>query len=129
MLTSRYAAAASSSATQSAMASVSGASPGTTTVARADPTTAALLGKASFLSRIPDVAAAPSASASESSTTGNSAPPDTGFRSLYQASDQPQPISATVQRLWGAPDASGGSNATPPQPLDLFSDRKGAFSS
>lgn len=127
VLTSRYATAASSSATQSAMASVGSASSGTTAVASVDPTTAALLGKASFLSRIPDAAAAPAASASGSSTNGSSAAPDTGFRSLYQVSDQPQPISATVQRLWGAPDAS--SNAPPPQPLDLFSDRKGAYSS
>jgi hypothetical protein len=129
VLTSRYAAAASSSATQSAMASAGGA-PSSATVASADPTTAALLGKSSFLSRIPDVAAAPSAAgSSDTSTNGDSAPPDTGFRSLYQASDRPQPVSATVQRLWGAPDASGSSNASPPQPLDLFSDRKGAFSS
>lgn len=128
VLTSRYAAAASSSATQSAMASVGGTSSGTTAVASADPTTAALLGKASFLSRFPDAAAAPSAAASSDSSTGSSsAPPDTGFRSLYQANDRPQPISATVQRLWGAPDTS--SNAPPPQPLDLFSDRKGAYSS
>lgn len=130
VLTSRYAAAASSSATQSAMASVGSTSSATTTVASVDPTTAALLGKASFLSRIPDVAAAPSAAAASdsSSANGNSAPPDTGFRSLYQVSDRPQPVSATVQRLWGAPDPTS-SNASPPQPLDLFSDRKGAFSS
>ena len=132
VLTSRYAAAASSSATQSAMASVGGTSSATTEVASAGPT-AALLGKASFLSRIPDVAAAPAASASESSASGSAEPPDTGFRSLYQVSDRPQPVSATVQRLWGAPDgadaSSTSSNAPPPQPLDLFSDRKGAFSS
>ncbi|HUN96718.1 MAG TPA: transglycosylase SLT domain-containing protein [Bradyrhizobium sp.] len=129
VLTSRYAAAASSSATQSAMESVGSTPSATTTVASADPTTAALLGKASFLSRIPDVAAAPSAAgSSDSSTANNSAGPDIGFRSLYQVSDRPQPVSATVQRLWGAPDPTS-SNASPPQPLDLFSDRKGAFSS
>jgi hypothetical protein len=133
VLTSRYAAAASSSATQSAMASV-GASAGAMAVASADPTTAALLGKASFLSQIPDVAAAPSAAgSSDSSTASNSAAPDVGFRSLYQVSDRPQPVSATVQRLWGASNAADGSStsssAPPPQPLDLFSDRKGAFSS
>ncbi len=57
VLTSRYAAAANSSATQSALASVGGASSSATAVASADPA-AALLGKASFLSQIPDVAVA-----------------------------------------------------------------------
>ncbi len=127
VLTSRYAAAANSSATQSALASAGGASSSATAVASADPA-AALLGKASFLSQIPDVASpAPASSASSSSA------PAAGFRSLYQGSDRPQPVSATVQRLWGASDPANASsaapNASPPQPLDLFSDRKGAYSS
>jgi hypothetical protein len=134
VLSSRYAAAANSSATQSALASAGGASSSGTTVASADPTSA-LLGKASFLSQMPDVGApAPVAASSGSSASANAASPDTaGFRSLYQVGDRPQPVSTTVQRLWGAPDAANASSATSngnlPRPLDLFSDRKGAFSS
>jgi hypothetical protein len=132
VLSSRYAAAANSSATQSALASAGGSS--ATTVASADPTSA-LLGKASFLSQMPDVGApAPAVASSGSSASANAAPLDTtGFSSLYQASDRPQPVSTTVHRLWGAPDAvnasSATSNASPPRPLDLFSDRRGAYSS
>jgi hypothetical protein len=131
VLSSRYAVAANSSATQSALASAGGASSSATTVAGTDPTSA-LLGKASFLSQMPDVGAP--APAVSSSASANPAPSDTtGFHSLYQASDRPQPVSTTVRRLWGAPDAADASAATsdgsPPHPLDLFSDRKGAYSS
>jgi hypothetical protein len=131
VLSARYAVAANSSATQSALASAGGASSSATTVAGTDPTSA-LLGKASFLSQMPDVGAP--APAVSSSASANPAPSDTtGFHSLYQASDRPQPVSTTVRRLWGAPDAADASAATsdgsPPHPLDLFSDRKGAYSS
>jgi hypothetical protein len=131
VLASRYAAAAGSSATQSAMASVGNAS-STTASASNDPT-AALLSKASFLSQMPDVASPPPAAASSAASASSStSSSNTGFRSLYQVNDRPQPVSATVQRLWGAPDAASASStssgATPPQPLDLFSDRKGAYS-
>ncbi len=128
VLASRYAAAAGSSATQNAMASVGNAS--STTASASDPA-AALFSKASFLSQIPDLASP--APAVASSASGSAAQPDTGFRSLYQVSDRPQPVSATVRRLWGAPDtanasSTSSSSASPPQPLDLFSDRKGAYS-
>lgn len=130
VLTSRYAAAANSSATQSAMASVGSSS--TTTVA-----STATLQNASFLSRFPNVAsaapAATSSSSSSSTTPGSPAPADSGFRSLYQVSDRAQPVSSTVQRLWGmlesADASSAASSVSAPQPLDLFSDRNGAFSS
>jgi hypothetical protein len=133
VLTSRYAAAANSSATQSAMVSAGGAASTTAVANAAAP--AAPPDKASFLSQIPNMASAAPAAASSSgsSTSGSSAPADPGFRSLYQASDRPQPVSSTVQRLWGTPDttdaSSTSSNASPPQPLDLFSDRNGAFGS
>ncbi|HVX76475.1 MAG TPA: transglycosylase SLT domain-containing protein [Bradyrhizobium sp.] len=131
VLTSRYAAAANSSATQSAMASAGTAS-STTAVASAAPPAEAP-GQASFLSRIPNMAAAPAAASSGSSASGSSAPADPGFRSLYQVSDRPQPVSPTVQRLWGTPDAadpsSASSSPSTAQPLDLFSDRTGAYSS
>jgi hypothetical protein len=56
VLSARYAVAANSSATQSALASAGGVSSSATTVAGTDPTSA-LLGKASFLSQMPDVGA------------------------------------------------------------------------
>jgi hypothetical protein len=62
------------------------------------------------------------------------APTTPVFRSLYQPGDATQPVSTTVQKLWGN-NASLTSAATatpdvrPPQPLDLFSDRNGTFSS
>ena len=58
----------------------------------------------------------------------------------YQPGDTTQPVSTTVQKLWGnnasltsvAPATSVPSatpDVRPPQPLDLFSDRSGTFSS
>jgi hypothetical protein len=77
------------------------------------------------------------------------------FRSLFQAGERSQPISPGVQELWGSPasrtpvapatsvaptnSVAPASAVTPlwgrtpevraPQPLDLFSDRSGIFSS
>jgi hypothetical protein len=138
VLTSRYASAAGSSATRSAMASVGGIS----TVASAAPATAAL-DNAAFLSSFP-VTAVTVASAS---TTGGSAPTDPSFRSLFQGGARAEPVSPAVQELWGntasltsvapatsvAPvnvaTAAPAASASAPQGLDLFSDRNGTFSS
>jgi hypothetical protein len=150
VLTSRYASAAGSSATRSAMASVGGISTAST-VASAAPASATL-DNAAFLSSFP-VTAVTVASAS---TTSGSAPTDPMFRSLFQGGERSQPVSPAVHELWGnsasltsvaatttvasaaATIASAAAVTaiptqpaivTGPQPLDLFSDRNGAFSS
>jgi hypothetical protein len=138
VLTSRYAAAANSSATRTAMASV-GDTPATTAVASAVQATAPM-DNAAYLSTFPNAtAAAPVTVASAS--TGSSMAVDTSFRSLFQAGERSQPVSPAIHKLWGesgsltsdtvasaAPVAST-SGASAPQGLDLFSDRSGTFSS
>ena len=147
VLNARYAGAASSPATRTALATF-GASPSAAT----GPGTAVV--KPAFLSNFPDVGSV--ATASASTTASTSAPADPMFRSLFQVGDRTQPVSAAVHELWGnsgslisvasatsvAPTTSvtsaspsvpatsmqvTGSGAA--QPLDLFSDRSGKFSS
>jgi hypothetical protein len=64
------------------------------------------------------------------SATDASPPTDPIFRSLFQAGEWTQPVSSTVRELWDNPSSP---TRTPtvhaPQPLDLFSDRAGTFSS
>ena len=138
VLTSRYAAAANSQATRSAIAAVGGM-PSTTRLASAAQA-APSIENATFLSSFPDVrSAAPVTTAS-----ANSAPTDPNFRSLFQFGERTQPVSSAVRELWGnsssvisvasaAPAATASSSTTPtvsaPQGLDLFSDRNGRFSS
>jgi hypothetical protein len=156
VLTSRYASAAGSSATRSAMAAVGGIST-TSTVASAAPATAAM-DNAAFLSSFPVTAVTV---ASASTTAGTSAPTDPIFRSLFQGGERSQPVSPAIHELWGnsasltsVAAASSVTSATSvaaaatvasatavtaiptqpaiaigPQPLDLFSDRNGTFSS
>jgi hypothetical protein len=142
VLTSRYASAANSPATRSAMASV-GDTPPTTMVASAAPT-APVIDNAAYLSTFPDVhTVTPVTMASASTGIGSNPPNNPVFRSLFQAGDQAQPVSPTVRELWGnsssltsvasaTPDSSATPSQTPtvraPQPLDLFSDRNGTFS-
>jgi hypothetical protein len=146
VLTSRYASAANSQATRTAMASV-GVTPASVTLASAAPA-AATVDNAAFLSSFPDVrAVTPVTMASASTTTNTSPPANPVFRSLFQAGERAQPVSSAVHELWGnsssltsvapataAPAiASANSAQTPnvraPQSLDLFSDRNGTFSS
>jgi hypothetical protein len=149
VLTSRYASAAGSPATLSAMAAAGGM-PATTAVASAAQATAPLQ-NASFLSSFPVTAAPPVTVASASNTTSPtntmsaSAPILPAFRSLFQAGERTQPVSPAIQELWGnassltsvgsATVASVATTSTPaksanaPQSLDLFSDRNGTFSS
>jgi hypothetical protein len=152
VLTSRYASAANSPATRTAMASVGG-TPASLAFASAQPA-ATPIDNAAYLSSFPDVrAVTPVTMASASSTTNTSPPSDPIFRSLFQGGDRTQPVSPAVRELWGnssslpatsaasatsvAPATSVASTApfsapTPtvraPQPLDLFSDRNGTFS-
>jgi hypothetical protein len=148
VLTSRYASAADSQATRTAMASV-GDIPASARLASAAPV-APPIDNAAYLSTFPDVrTVAPVTMASASTATRGSPPTDPIFRSLFQAGERTQPVSPAVQELWGnsssltsvAPAASVAAatsvsplsapapNVRPPQPLDLFSDRAGIFSS
>jgi len=135
LLASRYAGAANSPATQTALA-MYGATPGGTSGA-GTATPASAIGSAAYLSTFPDLhAAAPVALASAADANSNSAPVDPMFRSLFQVDDRSQPVSATVRQLWGtSPSLTASTASNPqavnvtPQPLDLFSDRNGTFSS
>jgi hypothetical protein len=133
VLSSRYASAASSPATRTAMAAV-GDVPWQVTVASATPPAAAI-DNAAYLSSFPDSRAMTPASA-----TSQTASTDPIFRSLFQAGDRAQPVSPAVQELWGnSSSLTTASSATPlsgrtpevraPSRLDLFSDRSGTFSS
>jgi hypothetical protein len=121
VLTSRYASAANSQATRTAMAAV-GATPSPAMLASATPP-AAGVNNAAYLSGFPDsrpmtMALAPTAASASASS-------DPIFRSLFQAGERSQPVSPAVQELWG----KSSSQTSAPQRLDLFSDRSGTFSS
>jgi Transglycosylase SLT domain len=140
VLTSRYASAANSPATRTAMAAV-GDPPTRGTFASAA-SAAPPIDNAAYLSTFLAVrAVTPVTVASASSATGNASPTDPMFRSLFQAGERTQPVSPAVQELWGnsstsvaaatsvSPLAAQTPNVRAPQLLDLFSDRSGAFSS
>jgi hypothetical protein len=158
VLTSRYDSAASSQTTRTTMASA-GVTSASVALASATPVSAtpasAPVDHAAYLSSFPDVRTvtpAAATSASSAYAAASPAPIDPTFRSLYQGGDRSAPVSPAVQELWGnsssltsAPLASSvpsvpptqtssvtapqTSNVSVPQPLDLFSDRTGAFSS
>lgn len=140
VLTSRYASAANSSTTRTAMASA-GVMPGMpasatpVALASAAPATAAApIDNAAYLSSFPDVRSVTpvAATSNAAASTGQS---DPIFRSLFQGGDRSAPVSPAVQELWGNRSSltSASLSRTPdvraPQPLDLFSDRAGTFSS
>jgi hypothetical protein len=149
VLTSRYASAANSQATRTAMASV-GDVKASATVASAAPATLTM-DNAAYLSTFPDVrTVTPVTMASASSPTNTSPPTDPIFRSLFQAGERTQPVSSTVRELWGnsssltsvapattvasaAPATTAAAAQTPNvrarRALDLFSDRNGTFNS
>jgi hypothetical protein len=133
VLDSRYASAANSKATRTAMA-LYGGTPSTTAVASATQAAPAI-DNAAYLQTFPDVrAVSPVSTTSATTVADNSSPSTPVFRSIYQPGDTTQPVSSTVQKLWGNnASLTSVANATPdvrpPQPLDLFSDRRGAFSS
>ncbi len=138
-LSSRYAAAANSPATQSALAAAGDAP---LVLAAAPVDNAAYLSSFPGVRHVAPAGGAASASAVPSSTKQSSEPM---FRTLFLGGDRNEPISPAVQQLWtnpvtpaGATPASAAS-ATPglsyvptvraPTPLDLFSDRTGSFAS
>jgi hypothetical protein len=145
VLTSRYASAANSPATQTAMAAVGGDVQRNVAVASAAPV--ASMDTAAYLSSFPDLRAVTAVTAPSSADLKTaSAQPQPVFRSLFQAGERSEPISPAVRELWGggssltSTSASVASNAAttlpsgqtpdvrPPGRLDLFSDRNGTFS-
>jgi hypothetical protein len=133
-LETRYAAAANSPATRTALA-LYGDVPAVVAVAATAPTAsiAPAIDSATYLSTFPDIRnAAPAATAaSVGASSSKSAASDPIFRSLFQVDDRSQPVSSTVRELWGnsASLTSDASSPSAPRPLDLFSDRNGTFSS
>jgi len=135
VLTSRYASAANSPATRTAMAAAGGDVARPVTVAGATQTVPAI-DNAAYLSSFPDSRAVTATSQTASAQS------EPIFRSLFQAGERTQPISPAVQELWGrgssstsvasatAPSVSGQKpEVRAPGRLDLFSDRNGTFSS
>lgn len=133
VLTSRYASAANSQATRSAVAALGAGSTSSPAFA-----TAASDDNAFYLSGFPQ-----SQQASASRQGGGAQPV---FRTLFQAGDRAEPVSPAVRELWGngasiAADTQGSGSVMPasgaasapavgrPRPFDLFSDRSGQFSS
>jgi hypothetical protein len=153
VLQQRYDSAATSSATQSAMASAGGdiVKPNVAMASAAPSTSSstAVADTASFLSSFPDtrsVAPAASVATAAASTSADATPASPVFRSLFQdGGGRPQPVSQAVRELWGnsgsltsdTPASSGPSTpatvavvpaANTSGRLDLFSDRSGTFS-
>lgn len=147
VLNSRYASAANSQATRTAMASV-GDIPQRVTLANATPA-AAPIDNAAYLSSFPDSRPVTPATMAFASNATTSQPSEPIFRSLFQAGERSQPVSPAVQELWGnsssltsAASATSTASANAAQSLagrkpevrplgrlDLFSDRSGTFSS
>ena len=144
VLNTRYAAAANSPVTRTAMAAAGGDLPRRVTVASNAAPAATAIDNAAYLSSFPDQrAVTPVAAMSQTAA----ASPEPIFRSLFQAGERTQPISPAVQELWGsnssltsvAPATTVASASTilsghkpevrAPGRLDLFSDRNGTFSS
>jgi hypothetical protein len=138
VLSTRYAAAANSPVTQTAMASTGGDLPRRVNVASNAAPVA--IDNAAYLSSFPDQRnVTPVAVTSQTASVAS----EPIFRSLFQAGERTQPISPAVQELWGngssltsvasattTPSLSGQTpEVRAPGRLDLFSDRNGTFSS
>jgi hypothetical protein len=135
VLNARYASAANAKSTRSAMA-MYGDTPSTAQVAAANGVqpTAPMVNSAAYLQTFPEPRSVTPVSATTSTTVADNSPTAPAFRSIYQPGEATQPVSTTVQKLWGSNAsltsvASVTPDVRPPQPLDLFSDRSGTFSS
>ena len=131
VLNARYASASSAKSTRSAMA-MYGDTPSTTQVAANG--MQPMVNSAAYLQTFPDARGVTPVSATSSTTVADNTPVTPAFRSIYQPGDATQPVSTTVQKLWGnnaslTSVASATADVRPPQPLDLFSDRSGTYSS
>ena len=148
VLNTRYAAAANSPVTRTAMAAAGGDLPRRVTVASNAAPAATAIDNAAYLSSFPvSRSVTPVTATSQTDLKTASAQPEPVFRSLFQAGERTQPISPAVQELWGsnssltsvAPATSVASASTvlsghkpevrAPGRLDLYSDRDGTFSS
>jgi hypothetical protein len=134
VLNARYAGAAHSSDTRTAMAAVGGDIQNPVALASAVPAPALSSDNAAYLSSFPDSRGVMPAAAS-SQARAQTASTDPIFRSLFQAGDRTQPISPAVQELWGHSSSQTVASLSgktpevrPPGRLDLFSDRNGTFS-
>lgn len=151
VLQQRYASAAMSSVTQSAMASVGGDIKPSVMVASAVTGVNAVSGAstvdtATYLSTFPNTRSVAPGTTASASATADVTPASPVFRSLFQDGGRTQPVSQAVRELWGnsgslASDTPAPSGSTTPQAtvavlpaaatsngLDLFSDRNGTFS-
>jgi hypothetical protein len=135
VLNTRYAAAANSPVTRTAMAAAGGDLPRRITVASSAAPAATAIDNAAYLSSFPDQRSVTPVAATSQVAAASSEPI---FRSLFQAGERAQPISPAVQELWGSNSSltsasTALSGHTPevraPGRLDLFSDRDGTFSS
>jgi hypothetical protein len=101
VLAQRYASAAASPVTQQALA-MYGSSPATQAVASASAAPATpVIDNAAYLSTFPNVGAVAPVTMASASTTANSRPADSSFRSLFQVGDRAEPVSPAVRELWG----------------------------
>lgn len=139
-LTGRYDVAANSRATQSMLAAGGGAQPASAPGAAPPVNLAAVsFGPAGQVQRLPLTT---EMSESESRQLGITER-NSRFHSMFQAGERGEPIASAVRELWAngsssstsgiASDAQrapnpGGDQSSSPQPLDLFSDRRGVFS-
>ena len=141
-LAQRYDRAVNAPSTQTAMAAFGSAplalASAATSTTSTSASTVTVADNASFLSGFPDLRATTPASASSTASDATSKTAEPLFRSLYQGGDRTEPVSTAVQELWGTRaaktvDATQNLSRQPtlraPQPLDLFSDRAGIFSS
>ena len=131
VLTSRYASAANSQATRSAMASV-GEAPTSSAVASAAITST----NAAYLASFPEMRPAQA-----TTTVASASPVASGEPVSFQPGERAQPLSSAVHALWGrstsltsvtadspASELRQAPEVRAPRALDLFSDRSGTFS-
>jgi hypothetical protein len=144
VLNARYAGAAGSQVTRTALAAF-GDTPASTQVASAAAASAArAVDNAAYLASFPDArSTAQMTVASAAASNGQATSNDAIFRSLFQVDERSQPVSSTVHELWGKSSsltsvASTQPTSAAPAPvsapmsaplgLGLFSDPDGTFS-
>jgi hypothetical protein len=144
VLNARYAGAATSQATRTAL-SAYGDTPASTQGSSAAASSAPrAVDNAAYLASFPDArSTSPVSVASAAAPNGQAAASsDAIFRSLFQVDERSQPVSSTVHELWGkstaltsvtstqatAPSNSTTAPASAPLGLGLFSDPDGTFS-
>jgi hypothetical protein len=147
VLNARYAGAAGSQVTRTALAAYGNDTPVSPQVASAAaPSAPRAVDNAAYLASFPDTrSTAPVTVASAATANGNATSNDAIFRSLFQVDERSQPVSSTVHQLWGKstsltsaastePTAQRSSAApvsvpsSTPFGLGLFSDPDGTFS-